>query len=117
MDFPSAFPSFWLDEVGTRNIWFTTVVVNSSSVRNIMYLDDAQLFVSTVSSSSESAALRVDVQHLSQTIHTYGLKRGNANAYSLVVGFAGDAKNGMRRIAADEATRLKAQGLHYFAGV
>ena len=104
-------PSFWLDEVGLRNIWFTTVAVNQSSVRNTMYLDDTQLFVSTASSNSESAALRVAVQHLSPTTLTYGLKRGNANAYSLVVGFAGDAKNGMRRFAADEAARLKAQGL------
>jgi len=106
-----SFYSFWLDEVGTRNLWVTTVSNGVYSARTSLNLDDACLATITTSSSGPLTFLGVDVQHKAPTTKEYALRRGSANAYSLVIGFNGDAKNGMRRFASDEVSRLKAQGV------
>ena len=107
----SPFYSFYLDEVGLRNIWLTSVNNNSSSSTTKLYLDDACIKTLNTQSGASAVELGVDVQHFRPTTHSYYLSCGDEKAYSLVVGFGGDAKNGIRKFASDELSRLKMTGL------
>ena len=105
------FVSFYLDELGLRNLWLTSVLNGSSSATSKMYLDDDCIKSLNTSSGSYSAKVVVDVQHSHSTTHPYYLARGTDRVYSLVVGFGGDAKNGIRKYASEELSRIKATGL------
>jgi RHS repeat-associated protein len=105
--------SFWLDEVGLRNLWLTAVSTGTSSFKISLYMDDTLLATRTISSYALSATLRAEVQIGSgnSLTHSFGLRLGEANVYSLVVGSGGDAKEGLRKYASDEAARLRETGL------
>jgi len=102
----SAFYEFYLDEVGLRNLWLT-----SSGSSTVLHLDDTTLATVSTSSSYYNIELVVDVQHSHPTTHPYYLRRGDDRVYSLVVGFDGDAKNGMRRCATEKLSRIRATGI------
>ena len=106
----SSLYSFYLDEVGLRNLWLTSVNNNSSSSTTKLYLNDTCIKTLNTASGNSSVELVVDVQHLHPTTHPYYLSRGSDKVYSLVVGFGGDAKNGIRKFASEELSNLKAAG-------
>lgn len=97
---------FYLDEVGLRNLWVT-----SSGSSTVLHLDDTTLRTISTSSGASKIEFLVDVQHVRPTTHPYYLTRGGDRVYSLVFGFDGDAKNGMRKYAAEELSRVRTTGL------
>ncbi len=100
----SSLVQFYLDEVGLRNVWLTATSAGVS-----LHLDDA-VVKSLSTSSGASASLIVDVKHPRPTTSTYGLACGDENAYSLVFGFGGDNRNGIRRYCADKIKKTYASG-------
>lgn len=100
----SSLAQFYLDEVGLRNVWLTATSAGVS-----LHLDDA-VVKSLSTFSGASASLMVDVKHPRPTTSTYGLACGDENAYSLVFGFGGDNRNGIRRYCADKIKKTYASG-------
>ena len=100
--------TFYLDEVGLRNLWLS-YEKSGSSFQSVFHTEDTVL--STKSVSAGTATLNIYVRHpMCSSSHDYSLSRVASNAYSFVVAFSGDARSGMRSYAASELTRLRNAG-------
>lgn len=102
--------SFYLDEIGLRNLWLTSIRNGANSSTIWVYLDDDLIGTFNTSSGSDLAKVEVDVRHGCPTTHAYYLTRGSDRVYSLVVGFGGDARNGIRKFASEGLSRVKSRG-------
>ena len=101
---------FFLDEVGVRNVWFTSFG-DEEMTFSTLYIDDVEL--SSKCWETESPYFMdfiVDVDHWQWSAHSYGIKKGEDNTFVLTISFDGFAKDGMRAWAAKEMARLDAMG-------
>ena len=101
--------SFYLDEIGLRNLWLS-YEQNGSALQTVLHLDDQVLkTVSAASSGKATLRIAVDYAH-GETTKDYSFSRKAGNAYSVIVGFGSDARGGMRKFATGELARLKNAG-------
>ena len=101
--------SFYLDEIGLRNLWIS-YEQNGSSLQAVLHLDDSVLkTVSAASSGTAAFKILIGYAH-GNTEKVYSISRKAGNAYSVIVGFGSDTRAGMRKFASGELARLKNAG-------
>ena len=104
--------SFYLDEIGARNLWVSYQSLGTGLPRAVLHLDDVTLAEEpgTIHDSIVLSPLTVAYTNQSTTAE-YGLCRSVDNVYSICVGFGGDSRDGMRRHVSDVLAGLVANGV------
>ena len=102
--------SFYLDEVGDREIWLSFHPIGSTHCRADLYLGNAELVHSTALSDG-LYPLAIDVSNaLSSSEGTYRISCTPGNVYAIPVGFSCRVSGGMRTIAAERLAAAGTQG-------
>ena len=106
----SSLAAFYLDEVGLRNLWISFEPGSGSDLQAVLRADD-DVVGRVVTASSGKATVNVRVNHPQQPMaNAYTIGLGVSNVYSLVVGFGGDSRDGMRKLAAGRLSELRNSG-------
>ncbi len=105
----SLLQSFYLDEIGLRNLWLS-YEQNGSALNAVLHLDD-EVVKTVATQSSGSATLRIEVDYAhGASAKDYSIGRRAGNVYSIIVGFGSDSRGGIRKFATGELARLRNAG-------
>ena len=101
---------FYLDEVGSRTLWFSY----APHVRYLRFMDNETPIAAAWmdAPAGQSVRVSVDVDYFAaSSSNTYAFKPGSTNAVNvLVIGFGSDDGAGIRKVASKEISDLRAAG-------
>jgi len=107
----SSLCQFYLDEIGSRNLWLSYHETSSTACTVKLNLDN-QVVATRTNVSKGTATLNVHVAHSEvPSTHDYTLDVAPANVHSIVVGFDGDVSDGMRKVAVQQLAAARDRNL------
>ena len=100
--------SFYLDEVGSRMLWFA----KDGNGDLGFYVDESQVSQSALWKRTGAAYVGVNVAYTNYpTYHSYSMTPGDGHVHVLVVNLGGDNADGIRKIATKKVAELRDRGL------
>lgn len=98
---------FYLDEIGSRNLWLSYQDSGSSACTVRLNLDN-QVLATRSNVAKGKATLTIAVAHSEvPSTHDYALEVAPVNVHSIIVGFDGDVSDGMRKIAVQKLAEAR----------
>ena len=105
---------FYMDELGSRQLWLSFEEANEAYPRAVLHLDDDIIYTEAAGSDSKNLALMISTRYPLATTntftYTYPLSRNVTNAYAVAIGFGGDSPSGVRKLASQELAKIAASG-------